>query len=385
MEWSHDLLGPSEQVTLRRLAVFHGGFTLAAAESVCSGGEVVGAEVLDHLTRLLDASLLVHETGADGRYGMLESVRQYAMLLLGASGEEPVIRRRHADHYCGLLPGDPGFDSPEFRRMLEHLAGEADNFIGGLGWAVDARDGDRALRLAAGLMRHWFFTGQAEQSLYWLPRVLQVAGEAPTVERARAVHFLGVHLTGAGRRQEARTVLEEAAAMAEQLDDPDVAAGVVFARSRLAEADGDLRASRDLLLEHVATTRRLGIPDLPLHLGVIGGQSVMLGDFELASSITDDLEAVGVAHGQPMVLAWATGNRALLAYYQGDLVQAEERFQDAVDALTRLGREEMAEEVNGLAQVSLARGELDAAEHWAHRLVEQGRQNLVTSELVRRL
>ncbi len=92
IDWSYDLISPEEQELFRRLSVFVGGFDLAAAEAVA------GAD-LDLLTSLVDKSLLRHR---DGRFRMLETVRQYAQELLEAAGEEDATRRRHAEHFLAL-------------------------------------------------------------------------------------------------------------------------------------------------------------------------------------------------------------------------------------------------------------------------------------------
>ena len=104
--WSHDLLTPEEQVLFRRLAVFAGGFTLEAAEAVASGSGEPGIDPFEGVASLLDKSLLRQEAGPGGepRFVMLETVREFALEQLVASGEEGAIRERHAI----LVPGTGG-------------------------------------------------------------------------------------------------------------------------------------------------------------------------------------------------------------------------------------------------------------------------------------
>src|SRR5215212_3487855 len=107
--WSHDLLGPEEQRLFRRLAVFAGGSTLEAAEAVCANGldvdsspsvetlHAVSDSLLDCLTSLVDKSLVWQDTkGNEPRYRMLETIREYGLERLSASGEAEFVRRRHA-------------------------------------------------------------------------------------------------------------------------------------------------------------------------------------------------------------------------------------------------------------------------------------------------
>jgi predicted ATPase len=89
LDWSHDLLSASERLLLRRLAVFAGGFTLGAAQQVCAGDGVEPERVLDRLGSLVDQSLVTVEHGERAvRYGLLETLRQYGLQRLAASGEE---------------------------------------------------------------------------------------------------------------------------------------------------------------------------------------------------------------------------------------------------------------------------------------------------------
>jgi len=96
LEWSHDLLTANEQKLFRRLAVFAGGWTLDAAEAVCSGADLDSTEIVSILARLVERSLVICESVGQGhRYRLLETVREYARGQLSAAGEEKHIRGRH--------------------------------------------------------------------------------------------------------------------------------------------------------------------------------------------------------------------------------------------------------------------------------------------------
>ncbi|MGH3146498.1 MAG: ATP-binding protein, partial [Rubrobacter sp.] len=97
MDWSHELLDREERILFRRLSVFSGGFTLDAAESVCSGESLERDEVLGLLSHLVDKSLAVaREEGGEARYRLLETVRQYGREKLSESGEAGNVSERHA-------------------------------------------------------------------------------------------------------------------------------------------------------------------------------------------------------------------------------------------------------------------------------------------------
>ena len=104
LEWSHELLSEAERVLFGRLSVFAGGWTLEAAEMVCSGKGIEEGEVLDLLSELVDRSLVEAEAGQEGvpRFRMLEPIRQYGRERLEESREADTVLRRHAAWYLAL-------------------------------------------------------------------------------------------------------------------------------------------------------------------------------------------------------------------------------------------------------------------------------------------
>ena len=151
IDWSYDLLTPTERHALQRLAVFAGGCDLAAAEAVLPDDELDATDVVDVLGQLVDKSLVVADD-ADGpvRYRLLETIRQYARERLDASGDPGALRRRHADHYIALAEAA----GPHLRRR-EHLEWtnvierDIDNYRAALDWAVETPSPDHGLRLVA--------------------------------------------------------------------------------------------------------------------------------------------------------------------------------------------------------------------------------------------
>ena len=153
VDWSYALLDESEQVLLDRLGVFAGGFTLDAAEAVAVD-ESENVDVLDRLGQLVDKSLVVVEDEADGstRYRLLETIRQYALERLDASGDGDGVRRRHAECYIAFAErvqaAIPGPTDGEWMRAADR---EMANFRGAFDWATGIGDADVALRLAVPL------------------------------------------------------------------------------------------------------------------------------------------------------------------------------------------------------------------------------------------
>ena len=141
LDWSHDLLSEDERAIFGRLSVFAGGWTLEAAEAVCSGDSVEEGDVLDLLGGLVDKSLVVAgvTTGGAVRYGMLEPVRQYAQDKLQDCGEAEAILHRHAKFFLGLAEeGELELSKARQGAWLERLEIEHDNLRVALSWALES-------------------------------------------------------------------------------------------------------------------------------------------------------------------------------------------------------------------------------------------------------
>ena len=141
VDWSHDLLGDAEKAVLRRASVFAGGWTLEAAERVCSGDGVDRTEMLDLLTSLADKNLAVAETHTDDtRFGMLETVRHYAQDRLRESGEAEAVRDDHVEFFLAMARAllDPLQNDSELQAKLLRLDREHDNVRAALAWCEAA-------------------------------------------------------------------------------------------------------------------------------------------------------------------------------------------------------------------------------------------------------
>jgi non-specific serine/threonine protein kinase len=283
MAWSYDLLTGPERALLRRLSVFAGGWTLAAAEDVCAGAGIAERDVLELLTRLVEKSLVVAEPGVSGstRYRLLETVRQYAAERLAAAGEAVATRDRHLAVAVALgEQAEPVLweNANERDEWLLRLQLEHDNLRAALAWGLE-RDPAAGLRLGVSLAEFWRWGRLQREGWRWLEALL---ARAPG---GTALH--GYALLGAGRlyREQgelahAEERLTAAASIFEAVDDRR---GLATALSRLgliAEAESDGARARALQERSLALCRavgdRHGLAVALLHLGeVLTAQGAM--------------------------------------------------------------------------------------------------------------
>ena len=196
IDWSHDLLTPSEQKLFRRLSVFVGGCTLEAVEAVCDAQEDLGLDPLNGITSLLDKSLISQAAAgnAEPRFTMLETIREYGSERLDESGEIEATRRAHAAYFLVLAEEGAAHASPVDRESwLSRCDVEHDNFRAAIKYLVESANAEWGLRLGNALLWFWEPREHLTEGRRAMAALLDIPDNAPISEhRARASHTAGV-------------------------------------------------------------------------------------------------------------------------------------------------------------------------------------------------
>ena len=336
IDWSYDLLTPSEQAAFTMVSVFAGGFSLDAAEWLLSGdwpGSGVSAadEHTDALTlieRLVEKSLVIADAGGEtARYRMLETVRQYAAERLAEHGVTDTARLRQAV-WCVQL-GEavwPHRSGPNQSTWLTRLAVEHDNLRTALGWLTStAGYTQHAVRLAGALWWFWETRGHISEGRRWLAAVLALPGDAAPADRARALEGAGMLARLQGDLVVARAMHEQSLAMRRELGDDAGAASALNNLGIAVELSGDRIHARALYEECLAYGRRMNDPVriiAPLiNLGILARQA---GD--PAQALAHYAEALAVAR--------ETGDIRRQATLLLNMGNAHEERRDFAEAVT---------------------------------------------------
>ncbi|TFH32562.1 MAG: adenylate/guanylate cyclase domain-containing protein, partial [Anaerolineales bacterium] len=189
LEWSYNLLTEPEQQLFTRLSVFAGGWTLEDVEGLLSGDHLSRTDLLENLSNLVDKSLVsVSHNQEATRYGMLETVHQFASELLAASGEAEKYRGRHTDHFIALAEvADPLLRSADQMKWRDKLDAEHENFRAALRWATASDHADDAARLVGALGWFWFLRGYWGEARRWLTMSLDMVSDPEPRLRAKAI------------------------------------------------------------------------------------------------------------------------------------------------------------------------------------------------------
>jgi predicted ATPase/DNA-binding SARP family transcriptional activator len=192
VEWSHALLPAAEQRAFRRLAVFHGGWTLEAAEAVITDEDIAAGEVFDLLDHLVNRSMVVLEPGSPSRYRMLETLRQYAVEELDGASESEQAAARHAAYFRRFAEtAEQSLRGREQRAVLQRLRMEHPNLRAALGWlSADPSRVEDGLRLAGSLALFWHL-GRHVEGREVLSKLIAAPG-ATRQARARALQAVSI-------------------------------------------------------------------------------------------------------------------------------------------------------------------------------------------------
>ena len=195
IDWSHDLLDPTERILFRRLGIFVGGCSIERAQEICDGDGRLGIDMLDGLTSLTDKSLLRRLSPVDGepRLGMLETVREYALERLTESPDWEVVRHRYEDLFAALALRSAGeIMGTDQKAWADRLEGERDNLRAAIQRLADDGLTERALDMGAALWRFWQMRGNLAEGRATLEELLaRPDASVPTLGRARALSALG--------------------------------------------------------------------------------------------------------------------------------------------------------------------------------------------------
>ena len=353
--WSYDLLDEDEQALFASLGVFRGGCTLETAELVCDAD-------LDPLASLLDKSLLRRRTSRLGeeRYWMLETIREFALERLGESGREGDLRRRHAERMLQIAR-DAHLNVDEVEAADIGLAiVEREDLRAALDWA-EGSDASFGLELAVNLQQFWNASSPKE-GFERIQRLLDRAGDIPLELRASALRVYGGAADLAGRDDLAVQRTKESLELYRQLGDDRGVALVAQMRAvsawRRQDWDG-MRELTELSLE--VSKGRFSFIETS-NYWLLGQLALIDGDLQRAVELTR--QGTEMAHATGWVW-WESGQRyelLMLGLRRGDLDEAEREGLLALEMQREQENRLWAfYTLAGLAQVALARGDLERA------------------------
>jgi len=365
IEWSYDLLDEIERVLLERLAVFAGGFTIEAVESVVlrpssfvnnlsslvkntandkeqmirDKGQLT-IDILNGITSLVENSLLVQtETAAgESRFRLLEVVREYGLEKLAEDGELLEMRRGHADFFLALAKtAQPNLSGAEQLKWLSILETEHDNLRAALAWSLE-NDLEAALRTVRAIWQFWHVRGHLTEGSANLRSVLSRTEHLLVPVRGEALVGAGILECLRGDNDKAREFYTEARVLGEKIGDADIIAGALNGLGIVAGRQGDETAARAFLeaglkVSQAAKNQRI----IGLFLNNLGEHARRRGDYSEARRLYADTLAIQRSLGNTRIVAIALGNLGRVSYLQNDFAVARKFYAESLEINRSLG------------------------------------------------
>lgn len=375
-DWSYNLLSETERTLLNRLAVFAGGWTIEAAEEICTGSGLSPHDTLSELTQLVDKSMVdVEKSGDEARFRLLEALRQYATEKLRESGELADLRDRHANYFLAIAEqADQELRGSRQIPWVRRLNREHDNLRAALSHWDLCGDLESGARLAGSLWRYWWYYGHQREGRRRLDRILEPLGRpspndrttAPRIQTstwAFALHAAGVLDLMTDDLVRAREHLGDAIVLWRELGNKRATAESLHWLFAASFFLGDYVDGRKLIVESLALSRELGDEwNLAEALPWLGWLNLTQGNLPAARDAFTEAALLARKVGDQAHLGWALAFFGYVALAEGNARQARDIFTESRDILQEVGnRHIFAHALAGLGVLDVDAARFSAA------------------------
>ena len=387
--WSYDLLDAQEQQLFRRLSVFVGGCTLETAErTMANGSKDLAMNVLDGLASLIDMNLLqqIAQEAEEPRLLMLETIREFGLECLRASGELETIRQAHTVYFLGLAEeADSEFEGPQQTMWLDHLEQEYGNLRAAMWWLLEQGETgqnpesgwEMALRLGGALRKFWMVRGHGTEGRTFLARALAGSKGILSAVRAKALNAAGGLATFQGDLDEAEALAKEGLALNRELGDQPGTAFSLYRLGWLAWLQGDAAVAHALMEESLALWRKVGHNiGIAYSLANLADMAQHLGQYARAQVLCEESLALYRKSGNKTNIAALCFRLAEIHFVsQGDAALVRALVEEGISLLREMGNTEVEPiQFPLLGRLVLNQGNIAEAHSLLEKCVAYGRK-----------
>jgi predicted ATPase/DNA-binding CsgD family transcriptional regulator len=378
IEWSHELCTWEERLAWARLSVFAGPFRLAAAEAVCADRSLPADRVFPAVAGLVDKSIVLAVKHDDGTsYRLLDSIREFGLARLDASGERRRMLLRHRDHYLALAGGAGPPGAPAGQALLwRGVRRDWSNIRAALDLCVaEAAEAETGLRIVTRLWFLWNACGMAREGRHYLERLLALV-PGPSRMRSWGLLVLAYVAAAQGDAAAAKRALDLVGHEMGLAADRTLWACLTKMRGTLAYCEGRF-ADAERRLEVVVGPMRRDLPPAALTaaLAELGLSRAWRGDADGAEAALTECLGLCARHGDTWVRSYADYGLGMVKRERGDLASAASRIRDALRAMRALPDVlGMLQCLEVLAWLAADQGDLPRAARLLHSVRSQWRR-----------
>lgn len=403
IDWSYDLLSEQEKMLWSRLSVFNDGWTLDAAEEICSDDRIDKDSVLDLLTLLAEKSILIFEESGE-RYNILETLKRYGEERLEGTNDAGNIYSKYLRYYVELSEfAEPKLNGEEAQLWLDKLEKEHGNFQFAIEWALKNGLQNEGFRLAGALSLFWDIRGYYSAGRGILENMLNTAKDISKPVLGKVIVRAGLLAQSQGDYNEAMKFYEQSLALYMEQGDKDAISTVLRSMGNVVYEQGDYDRARKLIEAHLEFKREIGdkrsIADSLNDLGNmaydqgdyeqarnfheeslslrreigykrgiagslnnLGNVAYNLGDYEMAQKLQEESLAIKRELGDKKGITTSLHNSGILAYANGDLKKAKSLFEETLTLVREIGdKTGIADSLHDLGFIEYEQGNFDQA------------------------
>ena len=369
--WSYHLLNGEEQRLFRRLSVFVGGCTLQALEAIGAALDGEAGRVFEGVASLLDQSLLqqTEQDGEEPRLVMLETIREFGLEVLEASGEMKTTQHAHAGYYLALAEeSEPELGGPRQVMWLERLEREHDNLRAAMQWSLEQGERGKSMELAlllgGVLQRFWQVRGLFSEGRSFLKRALAASEEVVSAVRAKALHAAANLALTQGDYDQLEALCEESLTLFRELGDKQGIAHNLSLLGRVAFERGNITTTRVLFEESLALFREVGDKEnIAWSLFSLAWLSSEQGEDASARLLYEESLTMHRELGNEVGIATALLHLARDRFwYQSDPITARSLLEEGLTRFREVGdKQGIADSFYFLGQLVLSQGDAGTA------------------------
>lgn len=376
IDWSFDLLSDKEKILWSRLSVFSGGWTLQAAEQICSDEKIDEYDVLDLLSELAGKSIIFFNE-ADERYKMLETLRQYGSEKLKASGEFDFISGKHLDFYSEFVSNAmEKIRKSDSLNWLKKIDSENGNTERALNWYSENPSFTDGLKLISALSFYWQIRGNISEGTRWFEFALKMKAENNVREFGNIFSFAGSFARLRGEFDNARKLLNDSIEFWRENGNEK---GVNDSLSRLGilEFDESNFGKAIEIYEQCLDFYRKSGDKLSASrvLNNMANAISSIGDSDRAFLMLQECLKIRRELGDNIGVSSSLDNLGVLAFENEDYLKAEELFRESLEIKKLMGNKSgVALSLDNYALVKSALGDFEAANIMFKESIEISRE-----------
>lgn len=363
IDWSYDLLAEEERILWSRLSVFSGGWTLEAAEEICSYETIDKDEILDLLSQLTEKSVIIYDELKE-RYRMLESIKQYGIEKL-PNGDE--IFLRHLNYFLGLSQKvEPNIRTGNAKIWLGIIEADHNNFLSAIDWSANNNNSEKGGLVAVGLGEFWSIAGHYSTGIRLIENILQSSAAPDKSLRSKLLSWIGVFKWRHGDYEQSEKYHKENLAIGREIGDKRGIAASLNSLGIVSFYRGDYEQAEKYSKESLAIGKETGDKrGIAVSINNLGNLSFDWGDYDQSEKYFKEslviLEEIGDKRG----VAATINNLGNVSYERGDYEQAEKYYKECLAIRKEIGDQRgIAASMGNLGNVSSARGDYEQAEKY---------------------